>query len=343
MADREETAGEKRWKRKEKYKVKFEKLLEEYKNVLVVGVDNVGSLQMQKVRIAMRGKAILIMGKNTLMRMIIKESMVKNPKLEALLPFVRGNMGLIFTNDDMQKIRTIVTEYKVPAGAKSGTFAPSDVYVPPGATGLDPGQTGFFQALNIATKIVKGSIEIVNQVHLIKKGDKITSSAVALLSKLDLRPFFYGIVALQVYESGSVYPASVLDITSDDLLEKFMGGVGRLRALSLAANWPSELTLPVQIASGFRKLLALSLATTYKFKEAEDMEKAAAAAPKVERQASSGGKDEKKGGKDDKKGDAKGKDAGKGKAAEKPAEKPADEPAADDDDGPGIGGMGLFD
>jgi large subunit ribosomal protein LP0 len=81
---------------------------------------------------------------------------------------------------------------QVPAGAKAGTLAPTDVFVPPGPTGLDPGQTGFFQALNIATKIVKGSIEIVAQVHLIKKGDKITSSAVALLSKLDIKPFFYG-------------------------------------------------------------------------------------------------------------------------------------------------------
>ena len=278
MADKEATAGDKRRVRKQKYKVKFEKLIEEYKNVLVVGVDNVGSLQMQKVRIALRGKAQLMMGKNTLMRMIIREKLAANPKLEALLPFVRGNMGLIFTNDDLSKIRKIVTEYKVPAGAKAGTLAPSDVFVPPGPTGLDPGQTGFFQALNIATKIVKGSIEIVAQVHLIKKGDKITSSAVALLSKLDIKPFFYGIVALSVYENGSVYPAEVLDITQEDLCAKFMNGVDKLRALSLAAHWPSELTLSFAIASGFRKLLALSLATSYTFKESEAFLKSAATA-----------------------------------------------------------------
>lgn len=328
MADKEATAGAKRWVRKEKYKVKFEKMLDEYKNVLVVGVDNVGSLQMQKVRIALRGKAVMIMGKNTLMRMIIREKMVANPKLEALLPFVRGNMGLIFTNDDLSKIRTIVTEYKVPAGAKAGTLAPSDVFVPPGPTGLDPGQTGFFQALNIATKIVKGSIEIVAQVHLIKKGDKITSSAVALLSKLDIRPFFYGIVALSVYENGSVYPAEVLDITQEDLLGRFMNGVSKLRALSLAAKWPSELTIAFQIASGFRKLLALSLATSYTFKESEAFLKAAAtaaAAPAAAPAAADKGDDKKKGG-DDKK-----------KEKEKPK---AEEPAEDEDADMGLGLFG---
>lgn len=304
MADKEATAGTKRWARKEKYKVKFEKLLDEFKNVLVVGVDNVGSLQMQKVRIALRGKAQMMMGKNTLMRMIIREKMVANPKLESLLQFVRGNMGLIFTNDDLTKVRTIVTDYKVPAGAKAGTLAPSDVFVPPGPTGLDPGQTGFFQALNIATKIVKGSIEIVAQVHLIKKGDKITSSAVALLSKLDIKPFFYGITALSVYENGSVYPAEVLDITQDDLLGRFMNGVSKLRALSLAAKWPSELTLSFQIASGFRKLLALSLATNYTFKESEAFLKAAATAAAAPAPAAAAKADDKKA---DKKADAKPK------------------------------------
>jgi len=326
MADKEATAGDKRRVRKEKYKVKFEKLVDEYKNVLVVGVDNVGSLQMQKVRIALRGKAVMMMGKNTLMRMIIREKMVANPKLEALLPFVRGNMGLIFTNDDLSKVRTVVTEYKVPAGAKAGTIAPTDVFVPPGATGLDPGQTAFFQALNIATKIVKGSIEIVNQVHLIKKGDKITSSAVALLAKLDIKPFFYGIVALSVYENGSVYPAEVLDITQADLLAKFMSGVDKLRALSLAAKWPSELTLSFQIASGFRKLLALSLATNYTFKESEAFLKSAATAAAAPAAAAPAAKDDKKGGKPDAK-----------EAAKKP---PKEEPKEEEEDADM--GLGLF-
>jgi len=336
------TPGQKRWARKEKYKVKFEKLLREYTNILVVGIDNVGSLQMQKVRIALRGKAVLMMGKNTLMRMIIRELVEasNDKRLESLLPFVKGNMGLVFTNDDLQKVRQIITEYKVPAGAKSGTFAPTDVFVPPGATGLYPGQTGFFQALNIATKIVRGSIEIVNQVHLIKKGDKITSSAVALLAKLDIKPFFYGIVVLHVYEKGAVYPASVLDVTQDELLAKFVGATNRLRALSLAARWPSELTLSYHMASGFRKLLALSLATNYKIDAVEKMAKAAAAAPAAKPAGGGGGdkKEGKDGGKDAKAGGKGGKD----KEKEKPAAKPA-EPEPEPDEGGDVGMPGLFD
>jgi large subunit ribosomal protein LP0 len=298
------TAGQKRRARKARYKTKFEQILRDYKNALVIGVDNVGSLQMAKIRVALRGKGIMVLGKNTLMRKIIRDEAVANPKLESLLEFVRGNMGLVFTNGDLQSVRTIITSFKVPAAAKAGTLAQCDVFVPAGPTGLDPGQTGFFQALNIATKIVRGSIEIVNVVHLIKQGDKVTSSAVALLAKIDIKPFFYGCQVSTVFEDGSVYPVNVLDMTQDDLLKKFLSSVGKLTAVSLAVNWPSQLTLPIYVASAFRKLLAISAATEYKFEAAEKFLSAAAAAPKAAAPAAApaaAGKDDKKGGKKEEK------------------------------------------
>jgi len=273
----ETSAGTKRRERKSKFKVKLEEFLRDYKNIMVVGIDNVGSNQMQKIRILLRGKAVMLMGKNTLMRMIIREQVVSNPKLEVLLSFIKGNMGLVFTNEDLSSIRNSIVSNKVPAAAKSGTFAPTDVFVPPGATGLDPAQTSFFQALNIATKIVRGAIEIVNEVHLIKKGDKITSSAVALLSKLNIKPFFYGIVVLNVYENGSVYPVHVLDLTPEDLLAKFMGGVQKLAAASLAINYTTTASLPYVLSNGFKKLAAIALESDYMFKEIDQIKSSASA------------------------------------------------------------------
>jgi large subunit ribosomal protein LP0 len=321
-------AGTKRRIRKEKYKTALVKLLQEFKNIVVVGVDNVGSLQMQKVRVALRGKAVMLMGKNTMMRMVIREQMTANPKLEGLLPAIRNNIGLVFTNGDMGAIRNVITAEKVPAAAKSGTAAPNDVFVPPGPTGLDPGQTGFFPALPIPPQIVKGAIEIISQVHLVKKGDRVTSSAVALLAKLDIKPFFYGLTVLSIYEDGATYPVSVLDITQEDLLRKFMSGVGRLTALSIAVHYPSALTLSYSLASAFRRLLALSLATDYKFKEADALSKAAAAAKSAPAPAKDSGKDS-KGGKDNKKESKKVEEEKKDEAD--PAE---DEP---------LGMPGLFD
>jgi ribosomal protein L10 len=49
---------------------------------LQVNADNVGSKQMQQIRISLRGHAIVLMGKNTMMRKAIRGHLSNNPKLE---------------------------------------------------------------------------------------------------------------------------------------------------------------------------------------------------------------------------------------------------------------------
>ena len=255
--------------RKLQYREKMENLIEKYKKVIIVNVDNVGSNQMQKVRIALRGKGVLLMGKNTIMRKVIRDLKESNPNIEKLLPLVQGNIGFVFTGNDLKEVRKIIVENKVPAAARSGTLAPIDVVVPAGPTGLDPGQTGFFQAVNIPTKIVKGAVEIVSDVVLIRAGDKVNPSHVGLLGKLNIKPFFYGFQVLSVYDDGFVFDADVLDISNEALLSKFHSAVRYLTAISLAAGLPNATTVPHSIARGFKKLVAIALTSDVTFKQAE--------------------------------------------------------------------------
>jgi len=278
-------AGKKRKDRKNKFCGRFKQLLETYKDVMVIAIDNVGSLQMQKVRMAIRGRGVVVIGKNTVMRKVIKDYIDANKANKEIANLVQlynalvGNVGLVFVNGPLAEIRTAIMQFKVPAAAKSGVTAPVDVFVPPGATGLDPGQTSFFQALNIATKIVKGAIEIINQVHLIKKGDRVTTSHVALLAKLDIKPFFYGIVVTKIYEGGLLYDAAALDITPADVIAKFQASVAKITALSLKLGMPNALTIPHSIGGAFRKLLAVAFATgNTNFKQAQAVLNAAASA-----------------------------------------------------------------
>jgi len=311
--------------RKEGLKGKLDQYLTKYKNVLICTVDNVGSHQMQKVRISLRGKAVLLMGKNTICRKAIREHQEENPALEALLPYVKGNIGFVFTDYDLNQVRRTILDNKVPASAKQGSIAPVDVVVPPGPTGLDPGQTAFFQALNISTKIARGSIEIINEVLLIKAGDKVTSSHVALLSKLNINPFFYGIKVTHVYEGGSVYESSVLDLTKEDLYAKFFSGVRKIAALSLAIGYPTTASLPHILSGAFRKLLYISAASGYEFKEAKAFLSAAAAAPAGDAAPAAAAAAGGKGGKDEKKGGGK-------EAPKKGKKEPEPEPPAEEED-----------
>ena len=44
------------------------------------------------------------------------------------------------------------------------------------------------------------------------KGERVSSSAVALLNKMGLKPFFFGINVDYIYEDGLVYEAAILDL-----------------------------------------------------------------------------------------------------------------------------------
>lgn len=256
--------------RKSEYFARMTELLDTYSKILIITADHVGSYQFQKIRIALRGTAVVLMGKNTLMRRVIQTKIdesedPENHPFVCLLAAINGNMGFIFTNDDLNKITDVIEENRVPAAAKAGVVAESDVLVPPGPTGCDPGQTSWFQALNVPTKISKGQIEIVSELLLVQKGKKVGGSEAALLQKLGIKPFTYGLVLAQVYENGSIYDAKVLSITEDDLKAKFLTAIRQLAALSLATGTPTLASLPHSIGKAVRRCIAISVQIKYTF------------------------------------------------------------------------------
>lgn len=256
---------------KSNYFMKIIKLLDEYPRCLLVSADNVGSKQMQSIRASLRNEeaGLILFGKNTMMRKAIRGHLENNPQLEKLLPHLKGNIGFVFTKCDLSETREKVLKHRVAAPAKAGALAPLDVTVPKQNTGLGPEKTSFFQALNIQTKITKGTVEIMNDIKLVTAGERVGASEATLLNMLKISPFSYGLVVEQVYDSGTVFNPSVLDITDDDLRAKFMEGVANVAAVSLAIGYPTAASAPHSIVNGFKNLLAISVETDYTFKQAE--------------------------------------------------------------------------
>lgn len=265
--------------RKNTYWAKLEAALAEFKNILIITVDFVGSKQMQNVRAAIRGKGVVLMGKNTVIRKVLRENLGKYPQLEGLIPHIVGNMGFIFTNGDLNSLRKEVSSFKLPAAAKAGVVAPISVTIPAGPTGLDPGQTSFFQTLNIATKISKGSIEITTPHQVCAAGEKVSTSAVALLAKMGIKPFEFGIEVPLVYEDGAVYDAKVLDLEQKDLIRMFCGAAARLAAVSFAIGEINMATIPHSFGRAFNTLLAIALAADYENEAIKKAKDAMAAGP----------------------------------------------------------------
>jgi large subunit ribosomal protein LP0 len=271
---------------KANYFEKLTTLLDEYPKCFIVGADNVGSKQMQEIRIALRGKAVVLMGKNTMMRKAIRGHLEQNPDLERLLPHIKMNVGFVFTKEELTTVRDMLLANKVKAPAKAGALAPLDVVVPAQNTGMGPEKTSFFQALSIPTKITKGTIEIIQDVPLITAGDRVGMSEATLLNMLKISPFTYGLIIQKVYEAGSVFDPEILDITDDDLKARFMAGVANVAAVCLAISYPTIASAPHSVVNGMKNLLAVAAVTDIEFKEAAmlkeflaDPSKFAAAAP----------------------------------------------------------------
>ena len=254
---------------KSNYFLKIAQMLDEYPKCFIVNADNVGSKQMQQIRGSMRGKAEVLMGKNTMMRKAIRGHLEKNPALERLLPHIRFNVGMVFLKGDLVEVRDLLLDNKVKAPARAGAVAPLDVKIPAQATQLGPEKTSFFQALQIPTKITRGCTEILNEVHLITVGEKVGQSESTLLNMLNISPFSYGLVIEQVYDSGTVFSPEILDITDDDLRSKFISGVRNVAAVSLTIGYPTAASAPHSIVNGFKRLLAVAVETDITFKEAE--------------------------------------------------------------------------
>jgi large subunit ribosomal protein LP0 len=256
--------------KKTEYFEKLHKLLQDYNRILIVLCDNIGSAHMQRIRRELRGKAILLMGKNTMIRKVIRTHLDSNPHWESILPWITGNIGLVFTNDpDLKKIRDICLASKVPAAAKAGIKAPADVIIPKGVTTLEPTKTSFLQALNIASKINKGTIEILQDVHLIKKGEKVGSSEATLLQMLDIRPFEYGLQMIAVYDEGATADASIIDMSDDVILSKLSIGIGNVASLSLGIHFPTLASFPHVVLNGYKNLLSIAIGTDYVFDQAK--------------------------------------------------------------------------
>merc|ERR1712176_1520804 len=211
------------------------------------------------------------MGKNTMMRKAIRGHLSQNPKLEYLLPHIVGNVGFVFTKEELVDVRDLLLANKVKAPARAGAIAPLDVTVPAQNTGLGPEKTSFFQALSIPTKITKGTIEIIQDVHIIKKEDKVGASEATLLNMLKISPFTYGLIIQKVHDSGSVFSPEILDITDDDIKDMFMSGVRNVAAVCLQVGYPTMASAPHSIAIGMKNLLAVAAVTEITFKEAEQL------------------------------------------------------------------------
>lgn len=182
-----------------------------------------------------------------------------------------GNVGFIFTNEDLKEIRTTVLSNRIAAPARAGAFAPLDVFIPAGNTGMPPDKTSFFQALGVPTKISRGTIEITSELKLIETGLKVGASEATLLNMLNISPFTYGMNVTQIYDDGQLFSSGVLDVGEEELLGSLQTAIRNISSVSLATNFPTLPSVMHSVVNGYKKALAIAIETEYSWSEIEEL------------------------------------------------------------------------
>jgi len=269
-----------------------------YKQVLVVKLDNVSSNQIQQARVALRQqkKGIMIVGKNTVVCKAIalatkapkegekgydirKDWFADNNNIAKLEGLLKGKVGLIFSDAPVFDIKPIIESNRKPAAAKVGMVAPLEVSIPPGPTGMDPSQISFFHALNMSTKINKGQIEITKEFKVCTIGKKVGNSEAALLQKLNIKPFNYGMEIYRVYDDGTILTPDIFNMSPHEIIGKFQNAANKIAAISLAIGQPNQLSAPHLVVNAFKNIASIALGANLTIKALESLKGGATTAP----------------------------------------------------------------
>ena len=111
--------------RKQEYFERLTGLFSNYAKCLMVTADNVGSFQMQQVRMALRGEAVVCFGKNTMMRRVLKAFGTKPGHDYKKICLVMATL-VLFSPTALTLVKSqIIVENVVPAPARAGAWLSS--------------------------------------------------------------------------------------------------------------------------------------------------------------------------------------------------------------------------
>jgi len=237
----------------------FRELCQKYDQYMTFDCSYVPALALGDTRKMLREAEIpVVFGKNTTLKCAIKD--LKGYKYEKLRENLVGNVAVVFIEGSLAKVYDILTGVVTTPLPKAGVIARNNVVIPARVTNLNPGQTGFFQSLQIPTRVTKGNIEIVSDIELLKVGDMVSPNHAALMVVLNIRPFEYTLMPQTVILTNDTFPAEALALKVSDVEDEMKTLASEIVALSLATGQCNKASLPHACRKAFIDSKAIALA-----------------------------------------------------------------------------------
>ncbi|MBD3304189.1 50S ribosomal protein L10 [Candidatus Woesearchaeota archaeon] len=226
--------------------------IKKYPIIGVVNMENLPTPQLQRMRAQLRDKVDLMMTKRRLILKALDQAKDK-PGLEKIKEIMKGMPALLFTEENPFTLYKTLKQNKSKAPAKAGQTAPSDIIVPAGPTPFAPGPViGELGAIGIKAAVEGGKIAIKSDTKVASEGDEISEKLASMLSRLGIEPMEIGLDLLAVYEKGTIYPKSVLDIDEEKFMGDLMMSASQAHELALQIGYTTPETIEPMIQRTYR-------------------------------------------------------------------------------------------
>ena len=161
---------------------------------------------------------------------------------------------------------------KVRVPAKGGDIATSEIVIPAGNTGMQPGPViSEFNEAKVQTRIEGGSIFVAKDTVVATKGDVISTKTASLLSKLGMKPMEAGLSLSYAYDNGLVLGPDDLAFDLDQMKNDFASAARLAFGVAVEANIMLPETAPAIISKAYRQAIEVSVEAGFFTKATAEM------------------------------------------------------------------------
>ena len=242
-------------------KEEFKKLIAEYPIVGVVNLQDLPTQQLNQMRKQLRGKGVLIkMTKAKIIKLAIAGIKDSKKGIEQLEEHMKGMPALLFTKDNPFTLFKIIKKNKSAAAAKAGQILPSDAVVSAGPTNFAPGPIiSELAAFGIKTKVEDGKLAIQEDAVVATEGTEVDDKLSSMLMRLGIEPMEIGLDLVAIYENGTIFTKSVLDIDEDKFLADMNNAARWAVNLSVEVAYPNKDNINLLISKAFTGTKGLAM------------------------------------------------------------------------------------
>ena len=247
-------------------------LLKKYSVIAVADLQKVRSSQIQEIRKKLRGKADMIVAKNTILKKAAEKSADEKKNVDKFAESLTGSKVLIFTQMNPFELIIFLDKNKVRVPAKGGDVATGDIMIPAGNTGMQPGPViSEFNEAKVQTRIEGGSIFVAKDTVVVAKGEVIAVKTASLLSKLGMKPMEAGLSLSYAYDHGLLLGPTDLEFNLEKMKADISSAARLAFGVAVEANIVLPETAPMILGKAYRQAVSVSVESGFFTKKTADL------------------------------------------------------------------------